>query len=100
MPKNKKRKRKLYEVIAEFCEIPQDAVRNLPVVTICGHHEIEVYGCSGIAVYEECRIILKLRSDYLTVTGDHLVLSDFRENILFVRGNITGASFGEAYNNV
>lgn len=100
MPKKTKRKRKLYEVIAEFCEIPQDAVCNLPIVTICGHHEIEIYGCSGIAVYDDCRIILKLRGDYLTVTGDHLVLSDFREKILYVRGNITGAAFGGAEKDV
>ena len=81
-------------MISDFCEVPSDMVSNVPVFEIRGHHEIEITGCSGILEYNDKRIILTVGRDKFTVTGDSLVLSDFRDNVLFVRGNIKSASFG------
>ncbi|MGN1410874.1 MAG: YabP/YqfC family sporulation protein [Eubacteriales bacterium] len=92
--KHKNRRRKLYERIADFCEVPADMVSNVPVFEIRGHHEIEITGCDGILEYNDRIIILTVGRDRFTVTGEFLVLSDFRDNVLFVRGNIKSASFG------
>lgn len=92
--KYKNRRRRLYERLADFCEVPADMVSNVPVFVIRGHHEIEISGCGGILEYNDRRVILKVGRDKFTVTGESLALSDFRENVLFVRGNINSASFG------
>ncbi len=94
MHRKNKRQKKLYERIAEFCEIPQDIITDIPVFTIRGKHEVEITGCTGILTYDSGKIVLAIGKDHFTVTGDSLMLSDFREKILYVRGNIKSASFG------
>lgn len=92
--KIKQRKKKLYERIAALCEVPEDAVGNIPVFVIRGRHEIEVSGCSGVREYSDSRIVLSVGRESFTVTGDLLVLTDFRDNTLYVQGNIDSAYFG------
>ena len=97
MPTNKKFKRKrrrLYENLADFLEIPADQVARIPVFTIRGKREIEVEGCTGILEYEPERIVLAVGKDRFTVDGDALVLEDFLEGTLYIRGEITSAKFG------
>ena len=93
MQKNKKRRQKMYERIASFLEFPCDAVANVPVFVIRGRHEIEVSGCSGITEYSEKVISLTVGGNKFTVCGDSLELSDFRDSVLYIRGNIKCASF-------
>ncbi len=91
---NKKRRRvKLYEKIANFCEVPQELVAQIPVFVIRGRHEIEISGADGISEYTDTAIVITVGRDKFTVRGDHLILSDFRESVLYVRGNIDSASF-------
>lgn len=97
MPRNKvkQRKKKLYERFAALCEVPEEFVADIPVFILRGRHEIEVAGCSGVREYSDGRIILSAGKERFTVTGDHLVLTDFRDNVLFIRGNIGGTFFGD-----
>jgi len=91
--KSKKRKQKLYERISLFCEIPQESIANIPVFVLRGHHELEAEGCTGILEYNSSRIILAIGKEKLTVLGEFLVLSDFSDRLLYVRGNIKSVSF-------
>lgn len=94
MHEKNERPKKLYEILAEFFEVPQDIVRDIPVFTIRGKHEIEITGCTGILTYDSRRIVLSIgKGECFCVTGDSLLLSDFREKVLYVRGNIHTASF-------
>lgn len=97
MPRNKvkQRKKKLYERFAAMCEVPCEVVADIPVFVIRGRHEVEVAGCSGVREYGDSRVKLAVGRDIFTVTGDHLVLTDFRDNVLFIRGNIDGTFFGD-----
>ncbi len=94
MHKKNERPKKLYEILAAFCEIPQDVFAGLPVFTIRGRHEIEISGCTGILTYDSRCIVLAVGNEHFRICGDALLLSDFRDNVLYVRGNIDSASFG------
>ena len=96
MQRKNERQKKLYEILAAFCEFPQDVITDLPVFTIRGTHEIEISGCTGILTYDSERILLSVGkgNERFYVRGDALMLSDFRDRILYVRGNIRSASFG------
>lgn len=95
MPKIKRSKLKLYEKIANYCEVSQDYVAPVPVFTIMGNRRIEVDGCSGILEYTSDKVTLVAGGERFTVFGDSLTLSDFRFKVLCIRGNIKGAIFGE-----
>ena len=87
--------KKLYEILADLCEVPADAVAPIPVFVIRGKREIEISGCTGILEYERDRIVLAIGRDRFTVTGECLLLDGFREKTLTVHGNIAAVSFGE-----
>lgn len=94
--KKHRRSKKLYEILSEICEIPQDIIANIPVFTIRGTHEIEISGCTGILTYDSHRVVVSIGNNKETfcVCGDELMLSDFRDRILYIRGNIRSATFG------
>ncbi len=93
------RRRPIRERIASFLEVDSDVITSVPVITIRGKTETEIYGCRGILEYERNRIVLVVGEDYFTVCGENLLLEDFRENSLYVRGKIASVSLekpGEA----
>lgn len=96
MHKKRKRSKKLYEILSEICEIPQDIIANIPVFTIRGTHEIEISGCNGILTYDSNHVIVSLGNGKETfcVCGEELTLSDFRERILYIRGTVRSVTFG------
>ena len=93
MQKKKKRREHIYEKVARFLEVPQELVANVPVFVIRGRHEIEISGCSGITEYSDDVIVLTVGRDKFTVRGNCLELADFRDCVLYVRGNIDSAAF-------
>jgi len=99
LQRKNERPKKLYEILAAFCEIPQDVITDLPVFTIRGTHEIEITGCTGILTYDSGRIVLSVGNERFCILGDALMLSDFRDRVLYVRGNIRSAAFGTGEEN-
>ncbi|MBE6625553.1 MAG: hypothetical protein E7628_00010 [Ruminococcaceae bacterium] len=95
MPKKYGRHKKLYERISHLCEVDADIVAALPVFIIRGEHEIEVEGCRGILEYEPEKVVLSVKNGRFTALGQCLTLSDFRSGVLYIRGNIKAAYFGD-----
>ena len=93
MQKKKKRREHVYEKLGRFLEVPQELVKGVPVFVIRGRHEIEVSGCDGILEYSDDVIVLSVERDKFTVRGRCLELADFRDSVLYVRGNIDSAAF-------
>lgn len=90
---NRGRRIRFSERLAQMCDVPQEAIVNIPVFVIRGRREIEVAGCDGIIEYGDDHIVLNMGKDIFSVEGDGLVLSDFKNSVLFVRGNIVSVSF-------
>lgn len=95
MPENKRRRLKLYERIANYCEVGEDYISKVPVFTFIGNGRVEIDGCGGILEYSPEKITLMVGGEKFTVVGRCLTLSDFRFRVLSVRGEIRGAVFGE-----
>lgn len=92
----KQRKKKLYERIAELCEVPEEVVADIPVIIMRGRHEIEISGCTGVKEYGDGRIVVALRLDKVesfAVVGESLVMTDFCDDVLYIRGDIISAGF-------
>ena len=89
-----KRKKHLYEGLSQLLEIPQESLSSVPIFHMCGDNEMETTGCDSTREYTDEKIVLSAGKDKFTVTGNCLMLSDFRDKVLYVRGNIKSASFG------
>lgn len=89
-------RKKWYEKAADWLEVPVSMTADLPVFVIRGGREIEVEGCTGILEYGEERIVLAVgKSGRFSVKGKNLTLTDFRGRVLYVRGELTAAYWGE-----
>ena len=89
-------RKKWYEKMSDWLEVPVSTMADIPVFTIRGKREIEVEGCTGSLESEENRIVLAAgRCGRFTVTGADLTLSDFRRRILLVRGEIASVRLQE-----
>ena len=86
---------KIRKKIADILSLPVDVISGIPVFTIRGREELEADGCTGILEYESDRVVLAVKGERLTVTGTELMLSDFYDTTLTVRGRIQSVSFGE-----
>ena len=89
-----KRRRKLYEILADLCEVPPETVTDIPVFVLRGKHELEIEGCTGVREYTAGRIVLAVKKELFTVTGEKLELTDFSGDTLYIRGVISGMKYG------
>lgn len=89
----KKKRHRFAAAMSRFTELPVEALCAMPVVTIKGRDEVEITGCRGILRYEDERVTVKTADGDCTVTGQRLILSDFRNEVLYVRGEIDGIHF-------
>ena len=87
---------KFVKKLSELMALPVDVMTGIPVFTLRGHEELEADGCTGILEYSPDRIVLIMKQEKMTVTGEGLLLTDFRNMTLLVQGNIRSVAFGEA----
>ncbi|HHV08089.1 MAG TPA: sporulation protein YqfC [Firmicutes bacterium] len=74
--------------LAEFLEIPQDIVLDLPRLTMVGNIEITLENHRGIIEYLPERIRLALPQGELMVSGEELVLVSLAQEEVVIRGCI------------
>lgn len=88
--RKRKHRHPFAQAMARFTELPVEALCRIPVFTVKGREEVEITGCRGILDYSDERVIVKTAEDVCTVTGGGLILSDFHNDVLLVRGQIDG----------
>jgi len=85
------RKNNRYRLAAFFSrtmELPLEGFCEIPVFCIRGRNEVELSGCTGVLEYEETRVVIKTTDGVCTMHGKGLILSDFHNDLLRVRGRI------------
>lgn len=89
----KKGRHRLAMALSRFTEIPVEVISRLPLFFLKGREEVEITGCQGILHYGEDKVVIKTSCGSFTVTGSRLLLSDFCDDTLLVRGVIDGVRF-------
>jgi len=80
--------RKIQNQFAEAFEIPQDALLNLPKITIIGDEELHLENHKGIIEYSSERIRVSVLGGSLEITGGAMVLKNIKPDEIAVRGTI------------
>ena len=90
-------RRRLAEALSRFTELPIESLCTIPLFCIKGREEVEITGCRGILEYDEKKVVVKTCGDVFTVWGKGLILSDFHNDVLYVRGRIDGVCLSEKW---
>ena len=84
----RKKSHRLAEAVSRITEFPMESICSVPVFCIKGRNEVEITGCRGVLEYDETKVVVKTCGDVFTVLGSRLILSDFHNDVLLVRGRI------------
>lgn len=82
--------------LSDLMSLPLEVMTGIPVLTLRGREELEADGCTGILEYTPTQVVLAVKRDKVTIAGEELTLTDFRNTVLTVRGRILSVTYGEA----
>lgn len=82
-------KSNIKEKIGDIFELPQDALRDIPKVTMYGNELVLIENHHGIRIYDEKELTVRTAVGFLKVTGEKLFISRFDESHIIVEGVIT-----------
>ena len=94
MKKKKVKKRPpIREVISEKLSLPNDMLLDLPRLTLCGNHELEVENYKNVLEYLDHAISLNCTEGIIRLSGEHLEITAITDDSVSIRGNILSISF-------
>ncbi|PZN06724.1 MULTISPECIES: YabP/YqfC family sporulation protein [Thermaerobacter] len=81
------------DALAEALELPRDAVRNLPRITLLGPLEVVVENHRGVLRFDAAHLLVAVPGGRLEVTGDRLAIGRIDREELRVQGRIDQVRF-------
>lgn len=83
----------LEDSLAGALELPRDAVRNLPRITLMGPLEMVVENHRGVLFFDTARVLVAVPGGRLEVTGDRLTIARIDREELRLQGRIGQVRF-------
>ena len=88
-----KRNIKLGKKIIEALDIPEEALLNVPKLTVMGKDSMLIENHKGIFEYDDDFIRLNTTEGMLKVSGANLMLKEISENRIYISGQIKAAEY-------
>ena len=85
--------KKVQDQFASFLEIPQDALMDLPRITIIGNKQLYLENHRGIIEYTPQRIRVSVAEGQLEISGEDFSLKNIKADEIAVEGKIHGVVF-------
>lgn len=79
--------------IIDRLELPKDILLGLPILTFQGNMELTIENHKGLLQYEGELIKIRTKSFVVSIMGKNLVILEYREDILTIKGQIEGMQF-------
>ena len=86
-------RKKWREHMADFFELPQDLLFNLPRVTMIGNIQLYIENYGGIVEYSGNVLRLKIKNGEIIIKGKDLKIKNFFADEMFIEGEITSLEY-------
>ena len=83
----------LEDSLAGALELPRDAVRNLPLITLLGSLELVVENHQGVLYFDDARVLVAVPGGRLEVTGQGLAIGRIDREQLRLQGRVDQLRF-------
>lgn len=87
--------KRIQNQFAEVFEIPQDALLNLPRITLIGDSQLYLENHRGIIQYTSERIRVSILGGQLEILGQEMFLKNIKPDEIAVHGTINQLSFAK-----
>lgn len=84
-----KRKRKsVAQKISENLDVPLEALKKIPMIEMCGNHEMGISECHGLLEYSDRKIGLRLCEGDIEISGEGLSMQTYHDTRIVIAGKI------------
>ncbi|MDS1029454.1 sporulation protein YqfC [Bacillota bacterium LX-D] len=87
------KRKKIQNQFVDFLELPQDALLDLPKITITGDKYLCLENHRGIIEYNSEKIRVSVLGSQLEISGKELILKNIKTDEIAVEGQIEGLLF-------
>jgi sporulation protein YqfC len=85
--------RKIHKLTANFLDLPQDVVFDLPRITLIGNMQAYIENHRGVLHFSSDRLRLKLSKGQLEIIGNELVIRAILTEEVFIEGHIADVKY-------
>ncbi|MDK2820899.1 MAG: hypothetical protein PWP31_864 [Clostridia bacterium] len=85
--------KRMEKVLTDFLDLPQDAVLDLPRLTLVGRNRLVLENHRGIKEYQSNLIRLKLTIGELRIKGAGMLLREIKPDAIALEGEIQSLEF-------
>lgn len=84
----------LKEKVGDIFDLPQDALKDIPKLTLYGKELLLIENHHGIRIYNENELTLNSAVGFIVIRGTKLIISRFDEQHIVLEGEIMGINMG------
>ncbi|WP_048600320.1 sporulation protein YqfC [Rubeoparvulum massiliense] len=85
--------RRLQRFTTDILNIPEDAILNLPRITVIGTYQAYIENHHGVLIFNDDELRLLLKNGQLRIAGKNLSIRTIYKEELFLEGEITAMEF-------
>jgi len=80
-------------VIADFFELPQEIILDLPRITLVGNMQLYIENHRGVISYDENEVRLSVNKGEVIIRGEGLQIENLLEEELLIKGMLESLSY-------
>jgi sporulation protein YqfC len=81
------------EVIADFFELPQEIILDLPRITLVGNMQLYIENHRGVISYNQNEVRLSVNKGEVIIRGEGLQIENLLEEELLIKGMLESLSY-------
>ncbi|MGI6615273.1 MAG: sporulation protein YqfC [Dethiobacteria bacterium] len=81
------------EVIADFFELPQEIILDLPRITLVGNMQLYIENHRGVISYNQNEVRLSVNKGEVIIRGEGLQIENLLEEELLIKGALESLSY-------
>ncbi|NMD42361.1 MAG: sporulation protein YqfC [Firmicutes bacterium] len=89
----RRKKGSFKEIIADFFELPQEIILDLPRVTQVGNVQLYIENHRGVIAYDENEIRLSVKNGEIIIRGEKMQIKNLLEEELLIKGVIGSLTY-------
>lgn len=80
-------------MIADFFELPQEIILDLPRITLVGNMQLYIENHRGVISYDENEVRLSVNKGEVIIRGEGLQIENLLEEELLIKGALESLSY-------
>lgn len=80
-------------MIADFFELPQEIILDLPRITLVGNMQLYIENHRGVISYDENEVRLSVNKGEVIIRGEGLQIENLLEEELLIKGMLESLSY-------